>query len=79
MTSNSLGVNAVQSVINDFQLCTAKCMTAGGTKGGPGWRWANGAMGYSMFNTVAPPNYNLGAVVGWTAASRRSMITTSKP
>ncbi len=56
---NSLGVNAVQSVVNDFQLCTAKFMTAGGQNGGPGWRWANGAMGYSMFNTVAPPNYNL--------------------
>ncbi len=57
---NSLGVNAMQFVRNDFQLCTAKWMTAGGQNGGPGWRWANGAMGYTMFNTIAPPNFN-----GW--------------
>jgi prepilin-type N-terminal cleavage/methylation domain-containing protein/prepilin-type processing-associated H-X9-DG protein len=55
---NSLGTAAAASVISDFQLCTAKFMTAGGQNGGAGWRWANGAMGYSMFNTVAPPNYN---------------------
>ena len=29
--------------------------------GGAGWRWANGALGYSMFNTAAPPNLN-----GWS-------------
>ncbi len=56
----SLGNNAVPYLKNDWQLCTAKWMTAGGTNGGPGWRWANGAMGYTMFNTVAPPNLN-----GW--------------
>jgi prepilin-type processing-associated H-X9-DG protein len=58
----SLGVNAVPYVNNDWQLCTAKWMTPGGQNGGVGWRWAQGAMGYTMFNTVAPPNYN-----GWSA------------
>jgi prepilin-type N-terminal cleavage/methylation domain-containing protein/prepilin-type processing-associated H-X9-DG protein len=58
----SLGVNAVPYLNNDWQLCTAKWMTPGGQNGGVGWRWAQGAMGYTMFNTVAPPNYN-----GWSA------------
>jgi prepilin-type N-terminal cleavage/methylation domain-containing protein/prepilin-type processing-associated H-X9-DG protein len=57
----SLGNNAVPFVLADFQLCTNKWKTPGGTNGGAGWRWANGAMGYTMFNTVAPPNYN-----GWS-------------
>jgi prepilin-type N-terminal cleavage/methylation domain-containing protein/prepilin-type processing-associated H-X9-DG protein len=62
----TLGANAVPFLQADWQLCTAKWATQGtGTtnqNGGPGWRWANGAMGYTMFNTVAPPNYN-----GWGA------------
>jgi prepilin-type N-terminal cleavage/methylation domain-containing protein/prepilin-type processing-associated H-X9-DG protein len=56
----SLGSNAVTYVTADWQLCTAKWRTAGGVNGGPGWRWAVGAMGYTLFNTVAPPNTN-----GW--------------
>jgi prepilin-type N-terminal cleavage/methylation domain-containing protein/prepilin-type processing-associated H-X9-DG protein len=63
---NSLGANAVTFLKNDWQKCTNKWATQGsGTtnqNGGPGWRWANGAMGYTMFNTVSPPNYN-----GWGA------------
>jgi prepilin-type N-terminal cleavage/methylation domain-containing protein/prepilin-type processing-associated H-X9-DG protein len=58
----SLGNGAVTAVTSDFQLCSAKWMTSGGTNGGVGWRWAVGAMGYTMFNTVATPNQN-----GWSA------------
>ncbi len=56
----SLGNNAITALTSDWQLCTAKWRSPGGVNGGPGWRWAVGAMGYSLFNTVAPPNYN-----GW--------------
>jgi prepilin-type N-terminal cleavage/methylation domain-containing protein/prepilin-type processing-associated H-X9-DG protein len=42
----------------DWQACTNKWLQPGGYNSGAGWRWANGAMGYTMFNTVAPPNKN---------------------
>jgi prepilin-type N-terminal cleavage/methylation domain-containing protein/prepilin-type processing-associated H-X9-DG protein len=58
----SLGTGAVAAVTSDFQLCTAKWLTVGGTNGGVGWRWAVGALGYTMFNTVGTPNQ-----VGWSA------------
>jgi prepilin-type N-terminal cleavage/methylation domain-containing protein/prepilin-type processing-associated H-X9-DG protein len=45
----------------DWQACTVKW--GSGTplnnfNSGAGWRWAQGAMGYSLFNTVATPNKN---------------------
>jgi prepilin-type N-terminal cleavage/methylation domain-containing protein/prepilin-type processing-associated H-X9-DG protein len=49
---------AMQLLQTDYQLCTAKLNMAGGFNSGAGWRWANGAMGYSMFNTVTTPNKN---------------------
>src|SRR5262249_8143260 len=52
----SVLANAVAKVKNDQQLCTQKFMSAGGTGGGTGLRWGNGALGYSMFNTIMPPN-----------------------
>jgi prepilin-type N-terminal cleavage/methylation domain-containing protein/prepilin-type processing-associated H-X9-DG protein len=55
--NGNLGL-ATQLLQADFQLCTSKLNTAGGFNSGAGWRWANGAMGYSMFNTVATPNKN---------------------
>jgi prepilin-type N-terminal cleavage/methylation domain-containing protein/prepilin-type processing-associated H-X9-DG protein len=56
---NSKGLAAVQTDI-------AACNTAfqGGTQGnGPGVSWATGAMGYTMFNTIVPPNG--GGTVKW--------------
>jgi len=55
---NSLGIASVSQTAAkaDFALCTAKFISAGGTGGGSGYRWACGAMGYSLFNTVATPN-----------------------
>ena len=58
----SLGAGTISALQSDFQLCTAKWLTPGGTNGGVGWRWAVGALGYTMFNTVATPNQN-----GWSA------------
>jgi len=61
----TLGANAWPNLQKDWQACTAKwAITGTGTNnanGGAGWRWACGAMGYSMFNTVAPPNF-----LGWS-------------
>jgi prepilin-type N-terminal cleavage/methylation domain-containing protein/prepilin-type processing-associated H-X9-DG protein len=54
----NLGATAFNATLADFQLCTNKFITAGGSNTGVGWRWANGAMGYTMFNTVATPNKN---------------------
>jgi prepilin-type N-terminal cleavage/methylation domain-containing protein/prepilin-type processing-associated H-X9-DG protein len=48
-------VNAVTLVQNDIKACSQAWMT--GTQGnGPGITWATGAMGYTLFNTVIPPN-----------------------
>jgi len=49
-------VGAVAKVQADMQACTVKFMSSGGTGGGTGLRWGNGAFGYSMFNTVGTPN-----------------------
>ncbi len=58
MAANQLDVstmvNGVAAVKNDLQLCSTRYQTSFG--GGNGSRWGNGAMGYSIFNTVATPN-----------------------
>ena len=62
----TLGINAWPALQKDFQACTAKWAVQGtGTSnqnGGAGFRWGTGALGYTLFNTVAPPNLN-----GWSA------------
>jgi prepilin-type N-terminal cleavage/methylation domain-containing protein/prepilin-type processing-associated H-X9-DG protein len=50
---NTVGMAAV---LNDFALCTAKYNSDKGGKEGGGYRWSCGAMGYTMFNTIIPPN-----------------------
>lgn len=57
--------NALAAVQNDINLCTQKFQSAGGVGTGPGSRWGVGAMGYSLFNTVLPPNG--GGSVKWAA------------
>ena len=75
---------SIQIVQSDWNLCSTKFMSAGnaGVGNGPGFRWTTGAMGYTMFNTVVPPNGG-GTIkwthAGWTAASRPSTPTTSTP
>jgi prepilin-type N-terminal cleavage/methylation domain-containing protein/prepilin-type processing-associated H-X9-DG protein len=55
--------NALAAVRSDFQLCTAKWAVTGICSGcGNGLRWGNGAMGYSIFNTVGTPN-----ITKWSA------------
>jgi prepilin-type N-terminal cleavage/methylation domain-containing protein/prepilin-type processing-associated H-X9-DG protein len=55
---------ALQLLQTDYQTCTNKWLlpnppgTTNNFNSGAGWRWANGALGYTMFNTVAPPNKN---------------------
>jgi len=59
--ASAVGLAKVQA---DWQLCSASFQ--GGTIGnGPGSRWSTGAMGYTMFNTVVPPNG--GGNVKWSA------------
>ena len=54
---SSLGANAQSILQTDNQTCYAAFMaqTSGGT--GRGNHWGCGAMGYTLFNTVYPPNY----------------------
>jgi prepilin-type N-terminal cleavage/methylation domain-containing protein/prepilin-type processing-associated H-X9-DG protein len=40
----------------DITQCSTKFASAGGQGNGPGSRWTTGAMGYTMFNTIVPPN-----------------------
>jgi prepilin-type N-terminal cleavage/methylation domain-containing protein/prepilin-type processing-associated H-X9-DG protein len=59
--SNGNVANIIAALQLDFQACTTKFSTGtpfNNFNSGAGWRWANGAMGYSMFNTVATPNKN---------------------
>ena len=59
---NTVGLPKVQA---DIAACNAKYQSDnGGTQGG-GYRWACGAMGYTMFNTVIPPNG--GGQIKWGA------------
>ncbi|WP_165251308.1 DUF1559 domain-containing protein [Paludisphaera soli] len=59
---NRVGLPAVMA---DIQACTLKYQTDGGGTQGAGFRWSTGAMGYTMFNTVVPPNG--GGSVRWGA------------
>ena len=59
---NSVGVAVVQA---DIALCNAKYQSDGGGKEGGGYRWSCGAMAYTMFNTVIPPNG--GGTIKWGA------------
>jgi prepilin-type N-terminal cleavage/methylation domain-containing protein/prepilin-type processing-associated H-X9-DG protein len=59
-----LGLTALATVQADIVKCTAAYQ--GGAQGnGPGITWATGAMGYTLFNTVVPPNG--GGQVVWQA------------
>jgi prepilin-type N-terminal cleavage/methylation domain-containing protein/prepilin-type processing-associated H-X9-DG protein len=56
--------NAVTLVQADIAACSAAYKN--GTQGnGPGITWATGAMGYTLFNTVVPPNG--GGQLAWQA------------
>jgi len=57
LASNKLDVNSVPiaSVMTDLQACSTaffKIFSADDR----GYRWGGGMMGYSLFNTIAPPN-----------------------
>ena len=49
------GTTALVKVQTDINACTAAWL-AGNQGNGPGITWATGAMGYTLFNTVIPPN-----------------------
>jgi prepilin-type N-terminal cleavage/methylation domain-containing protein len=59
---NTAGIALVQA---DIQRCNTKYQADGGGKEGGGYRWSCGAMGYTMFNTVIPPNG--GGTIKWGA------------
>jgi prepilin-type N-terminal cleavage/methylation domain-containing protein/prepilin-type processing-associated H-X9-DG protein len=59
---NTAGLALVQA---DIAACNAKYKSDGGGKEGGGYRWSTGAMGYTMFNTVIPPNG--GGQIPWGA------------
>jgi prepilin-type N-terminal cleavage/methylation domain-containing protein/prepilin-type processing-associated H-X9-DG protein len=59
---NTAGPAAVQT---DIQACNAKYQADNGGTQGFGYRWSCGAMGYTMFNTVIPPNG--GGTIKWGA------------
>jgi prepilin-type N-terminal cleavage/methylation domain-containing protein/prepilin-type processing-associated H-X9-DG protein len=59
---NTAGIALVQA---DIQACNAKYQSDGGGTEGGGYRWSCGAMGYTMFNTVIPPNG--GGTIKWGA------------
>ncbi len=59
---NTAGLALVQA---DILSCSNKYQSDGGGREGGGYRWACGAMGYTMFNTVIPPNG--GGTVKWGA------------
>ncbi len=60
----SLGLNALSTVQADVALCNA-AWNSGVQGNGPGITWATGAMGYTLFNTVIPPNG--GGQIQWAA------------
>jgi prepilin-type N-terminal cleavage/methylation domain-containing protein/prepilin-type processing-associated H-X9-DG protein len=59
---NLAGLAAVRA---DIAACNAKWQSDGGGREGGGYRWSCGAMGYTMFNTVIPPNG--GGTIPWGA------------
>ena len=62
---STVGVAVVQS---DIALCNAQYQSDGGGKQGGGYRWSCGAMGYTMFNTIIPPNG--GGTIKWGACRK---------
>jgi prepilin-type N-terminal cleavage/methylation domain-containing protein/prepilin-type processing-associated H-X9-DG protein len=60
----TLGANAYTMVQQDVAACTA-AWNAGTQGNGPGNTWATGAMGYTLFNTIIPPNG--GGQIKWSA------------
>jgi prepilin-type processing-associated H-X9-DG protein len=48
--------NAQALLLSDINTCNTAFLT-GTPEGGRGNHWGTGAMGYTMFNTVIPPNY----------------------
>ncbi|WP_435009385.1 DUF1559 domain-containing protein [Tundrisphaera lichenicola] len=65
--ANRLDVNAAGLALlqSDIAACTTAFQTGGQRGNGPGTTWATGAMGYTMFNTVIPPNG--GGQIKWSA------------
>jgi prepilin-type processing-associated H-X9-DG protein len=59
-----LGANALTSVQKDIAACN-NAWNSGTQGNGPGNTWATGAMGYTLFNTVIPPNG--GGTIKWSA------------
>jgi len=61
------GVNALVNVQTDMNACSLAFQNGTGAQvgNGPGSTWATGAMGYTLFNTVVPPNG--GGQVTWQA------------
>jgi prepilin-type N-terminal cleavage/methylation domain-containing protein/prepilin-type processing-associated H-X9-DG protein len=59
---NTAGYAVVQS---DIASCNATYQSQNGGKEGGGYRWSTGAMGYTLFNTVIPPNG--GGTIKWGA------------
>jgi prepilin-type N-terminal cleavage/methylation domain-containing protein/prepilin-type processing-associated H-X9-DG protein len=55
---------ALTLVQSDMQLCSAS-FQSGQQGNGPGSTWATGAMGYTLFNTIVPPNG--GGNIQWQA------------
>ena len=60
----SIGLTALTMVQSDVALCNA-AFNSGTIGNGPGITWATGAMGYTLFNTVIPPNG--GGQIKWAA------------
>jgi prepilin-type N-terminal cleavage/methylation domain-containing protein/prepilin-type processing-associated H-X9-DG protein len=63
-----LNYDAFQAGMANVQADLAVCSATfqGGKVGnGPGSRWSTGAMGYTMFNTIVPPNG--GGTIQWSA------------
>jgi prepilin-type N-terminal cleavage/methylation domain-containing protein/prepilin-type processing-associated H-X9-DG protein len=56
--------NALTLVQSDIALCNT-AWTSGVIGNGPGITWATGAMGYTLFNTIIPPNG--GGTIPWAA------------
>lgn len=56
--------NALTIYKTDMQICTNEFQTQS-PGNGPGSRWATGAMGYTIFNTIVPPNG--GGQIKWSA------------
>jgi prepilin-type N-terminal cleavage/methylation domain-containing protein/prepilin-type processing-associated H-X9-DG protein len=60
-----VGTVAFTAIQADWTACSTKFQSPGGAGNGPGSEWATGAMGYTMFNTIVPPNG--GGTIKWSA------------